>query len=104
MLTPIRESWKKNIQKSGTELALFLEKKSNEKLKNRVLGTEPASFLKKKSRVFSWVQYHDFKKAIFWELSQRHFWKKIQTFSWVYSHDFFGRKNFGYSRNVADRG
>jgi len=43
----------KKIQKPGTELASFLEKKSNENFKNRVLGTEPASFLEKKSSVFS---------------------------------------------------
>ena len=45
-LTPIRESWKK-IQKSGTELASFLEKNPT---KNKKIG--------------------------FWELSQRHFWIK----------------------------
>ena len=78
-LTPIRESWKK-IQKSGTELASFLKKKSRriwerlgasfldfwkkypkmpfrviwrEKISfqnDRILGTELASILEKKSR------------------------------------------------------
>ena len=46
VLTPICVSWKK-IQKLGTELASILGKKSNENSKNRVLGTEPASFLEK---------------------------------------------------------
>jgi len=40
------------MQKLGTELASFLKKKSNENSKNRVLGIHPASFLEK-SRVFS---------------------------------------------------
>ena len=42
----------KKIQKPGTELASFLEKKSNENSKNRILGTEPASFLEKNPDFF----------------------------------------------------
>ena len=51
-LTPIRESWKK-IQKPGTEQASFLEKKPNKNPKNEFWERLGASFLEKKSRLFS---------------------------------------------------
>ena len=50
-LTPIRESWKK-IQKPGTELASFLEKKSKQKSKNRILGTSGSVIFGKKIQTF----------------------------------------------------
>ena len=64
VLTPICESWKK-IQKLRTELASILGKKSIENSKNRVLGTEPASFLEKNPEFFHEYSIMIFKKLIF---------------------------------------
>ena len=52
MFNPYPWILEKKIQKPGTELASFLEKKSNDNSKNRILGTEPASFLEKKIQTF----------------------------------------------------
>ena len=60
VLTPICEPWKK-IQKLRTELA-------------SILGKNPMKI----------------QKIGFWELSQRHFWKKSSIFSLVPGKAFFG--------------